>query len=129
LYKIFIQSQFDYCSSLFIHLLKQDRDRLERCFRKSIARLLKINLQQNDHKVQFSILIKYNILPLFYRQFFHFISFLFKLIIFKHSVLCSKLCKYTIIKTLRKLVYERETTTTPQYSKKMSLNIPLHEFL
>ena len=56
LFKLFIQSHFDYCSSLFLHLSNLDSNKLERCFAKSIRRLLDINLDNLDLDEQFKLL-------------------------------------------------------------------------
>ena len=44
LFKLLIQPNFDYCCTLFIKTSKANRDRLEKCFNKSIHRILKINI-------------------------------------------------------------------------------------
>ena len=94
LFKLLIQSHFDYCSSLIIHIAKMDRNRLERCFNKSIYRLLRINIFNLHHEVQYPILKEYNILPFTYRQLSHFTSFLYKIVNNKSSDLFEILDKY-----------------------------------
>ena len=71
-----------------------DRNRLERCFNKSIYRLLRINIFNLHHEVQYPILVKYNILPYTYRQLYHFTSFLYKIVNNKNSDLFNIIDKY-----------------------------------
>ena len=94
LFKLLIQSHFDYCSSLILHIAKMDRNRLERCFNKSIYRLLRINIFELHHEVQYPILKEYNILPYTYRQLFHFTSFLYKIVNNKSSDLFKNIDNY-----------------------------------
>ena len=65
LFKIFIQSQFDYCSTLIIHFSdKSNHSRLNTCFAKSIHRLLKLKLYSSTPEEQYNVLFsKFNILP------------------------------------------------------------------
>lgn len=45
LFKLFVQTQFDYCSSLFVHLPNAAADnRIERCFARAFLNYLKINI-------------------------------------------------------------------------------------
>ena len=81
LFKLFIQSQFDYCSTLLIHQSnKSNKDRLVNCFNKSIKILLYINISNLTIEEQFYKLSKFNILPLSFRHFFRFCTFLFNTI-------------------------------------------------
>ncbi|MDQ5930176.1 MAG: hypothetical protein QG594_1963 [Bacteroidota bacterium] len=95
LFKLFIQSYFDYCSSLFLHSNKADRNRLEKSFNKSIYRLLKLNIFTLNSSQQLTILSKFKILPSLYRQLFHFTNFLFKIVTYKNSSLYNKIMKYS----------------------------------
>jgi len=85
LFKLFIMNRFEYCGVAWLHSLNQQcSDRLERCFAKSILRFLKVNIFSLSGKDQFVFLFKFNILPLKYRLFFHFCTFLFNLCKNKH---------------------------------------------
>jgi hypothetical protein len=93
LFKIFIQPHFDYCSTLLLHSSKRNikRDRLNTCFIKSAKRLLKckklnVNLTLEE---QLNILAKFNIFPLFYRQFYMYCTFLFNIMKNKNTILCN----------------------------------------
>jgi len=78
LFKLFIQSRFDYCSTLILHHSnKNNKDRLTKCFKKSIDRILKIRLYTLNTEQQFHTLNDLNILPLELRHFFRFSTFLF----------------------------------------------------
>ena len=83
LFKLFIQPNFDYCSTLLMHISTiTQRDKLNSCFIKSVKRLLKlkkltINTPIENQKI---ILEPYNILPLFYRQFFRYCTFVFNVL-------------------------------------------------
>ena len=71
-------------------------ERLNKCFAKSITRLVKVNLYCKKSKSleslenQYSLLAKYNILPLKLRNFFHFCTFLFNICKNKNTSLYSK---------------------------------------
>ena len=81
LFKLFIQPHFDYCSTLLLHSLNKNfrGERLNKCFIKSAKRLLKCNKLNASLTLeeQLNILKKFNIFPLFYRQFYIFCTFLF----------------------------------------------------
>jgi hypothetical protein len=78
LFKLFIQSHFDYCSTVIMYQSNQSyKNRLITCFNRSIKRLLKINLSGLALSEQHDKLKKVNILPLLYRHFFRFCTFLF----------------------------------------------------
>ena len=48
LFKLFIQSQFDYCSTLLFHLNnKSDQEKLETLFSKSLNKFLNIKLYKS----------------------------------------------------------------------------------
>jgi hypothetical protein len=107
LFKVFIQSRFDYCSSLLLHFPnKIDSDRLERCFNRSIKTLLKLNLKNETLKKQKELLDHLRILPLKLRIFQHFTVYLFSLIKQNNmSILTKKIFSYKktkIINNLRK---------------------------
>jgi hypothetical protein len=81
LFKIFIQSHFDYCSTLTTHFSNQLYPKnLELCFTKSIFRILKIKLKEKSIKEQFDLLSKFNILPLKLRHFFRLCTFIFNIL-------------------------------------------------
>jgi hypothetical protein len=80
LFKLFIQPHFDYCSTIYMYLANEtDRERLSKCFSKSIQRLVNVNTFGLTLEQQHGILRPFKILPLYYRQFFRFCIFLFKL--------------------------------------------------
>jgi hypothetical protein len=81
LFKLFIQSHFDYCSSLFFKLNnKVDSDRLDRCFAKSLKCILNLNINNLSIVDQLPILKTYNLLPLKLRHLYHFFVFTFNLL-------------------------------------------------
>ena len=78
LFKLFIIPNFDYCRTLFMKLpSKTGTEKLDKNYKKSIRRILKINLFNKTLLEQYNILSKYNILPFLYRSFYHFCTFLF----------------------------------------------------
>ena len=85
LFKLLIQSNFDYCSAIYINISKTDRSRLERSFSKSIYRLLNLNITGLLPEVQYTHLKKLKLMPLIYRQIFHFSSFLYSIVCKKNS--------------------------------------------
>ena len=58
---------------------KKDNDRLDKSFKKSIKRLLNINLFEKSLSEQYNTLIHYNLLPYVYRAFVHYCIFIFNL--------------------------------------------------
>jgi hypothetical protein len=91
LFKMFIQSRFDYCSTLFIHFSDQnDKNRLEKCFNNSINKLLGIKLHGKTLTEQIEILKQISIIPLKLRHFERFCIYLFSL--FKNNN-CKSLLK------------------------------------
>ena len=85
------QSQFDYCSSLFIHLDTTHKDKLTKCFAKSIHRVLKIKIFSLILDEQYTKLLSVKILPLAFRQYFRFCTFLFGTIKNNNSILAKKI--------------------------------------
>ena len=80
LFKLFVMNRFEYCGVALIHLTNRSIfSRLEKCFAKSILRLIKVNIFSFTGKDEFIFLSKFNIFPLKYRMFFHFCTFLFNL--------------------------------------------------
>ena len=100
LFKLFIQPNFDYCSTLFLHFTNaSDKKLLESCYNKSINKLLKINIKNCDLSVQHQTLTKHfkNILPLPYRLFYHFTTFSYSIYKFNTKLsLTRKLTKHGI---------------------------------
>ena len=88
LFKMFIQTQFDYCSTLFFDNIKNNQlsERLDKCFIRSLNKYLKIKLfiqigkkyQIMDVYEQAKILSKFKILPRLLRCFYHFIHFVYR---------------------------------------------------
>ena len=73
LFKLFIQPHFDYCSTIYMYLANEtDRERLSKCFSKSIQRLVNVNTFGLTLEQQHGILRPFKILSLYYRQFFRF---------------------------------------------------------
>jgi hypothetical protein len=79
LFKLFIQSHFDYCSTVYSHLTNISTCRINRCFRRTVYKLLKIDIKNMSIDEQLSGLSKYNILPLPLRLIYRFNTFLFSL--------------------------------------------------
>ncbi len=73
----------------------QYKKRLNLCYIKSIKRLLKLSNFSifSDLNLQFTILQNYNILPLFYRQFFRYCTFLFSVLKNNNTILCTYFVK------------------------------------
>ena len=93
IFNLFLLSHFDYCGSLFIHLnMKSDEVKLERCFAKAVKRILGVNISNLRNDVQLGLLSRFNILPLGYRRFIQFCSFLY-FIFFTNNKLCNSLKK------------------------------------
>ena len=93
LFKLFIQSQFDYCSTLLFNLNNQsDQEKLETLFSKSLNKFLNIKLYKSLYVLkngkaknknfrlnlsdQIKVLDLYELLPIKLRFFYHFISFI-----------------------------------------------------
>ena len=77
-FKLFIQSSYDYCSTLFFHFSdKTDSDRLDKSFIKAVNKFLNIKLYEImlDIRSQIDVLDKYHMQPLQLRFFYHFLSF------------------------------------------------------
>ena len=118
LFKLFIQSHFDYCSSLFLHLSNSDSNKLERCFAKSIRRLLDMDLDGLELNEQFKLLSRYKIFPLRYRKFYHMCSFIFN-IFFTNNKLNNSLkkkIKRNEHTSRRSFAYPSFKTNTNKYS-------------
>ena len=80
LFKLFIIPNYDYCGSLFMKLHnKKYIEKIDKNFKKSIRRLLKINLFEKSLADQYKSLLNFNILPYLYRTFYHYCTFLFNL--------------------------------------------------
>lgn len=79
LFKLCILSHFDYCSTVYLHLTSISKMRLERCFRRALHRLVKINIKGMAIEEQFSTLAPLKLLPLQLRQVYRFTMFLFSL--------------------------------------------------
>ena len=95
LFKLFIQTYFDYCSTLYIYLsTKFDKDRLEVTFYKSINRILEVNLLRSTDEERYEKLKKHKILPISYRKFYYFSNFLYKLLSNGKTKLFYKLCNF-----------------------------------
>ena len=91
LFKTFILPHFDYCSTLFQYLSnKSYSEHLDKCYNKSINRLIKINVYSDIIETQYNKLRKYNILPLKYRHFFRYSTFIYKTLKNNNSNLASR---------------------------------------
>ena len=81
LFKLFIMSKYDYCSSLFIHFTNGDNnERLDKNFAKAIKSYLKINIYNLTIEQQLMVLKDYTLLPLKLRFFKNFVFFVFMLV-------------------------------------------------
>jgi len=79
LFKLFIMSKYDYCSSLFIHFSDcRNYERLDKNFAKAIKSYLKINIYNHNIEEQLTVLKNYKLIPLKLR-FFKNLVFLFSL--------------------------------------------------
>ena len=80
LFKLFIQSKYDYCSTIFFHFTrKQNYTRLESSFAKSLNKYLRINIAQMDVVNQYEHLKTFKLLPIRLRYFQNFVFFTFNL--------------------------------------------------
>jgi hypothetical protein len=68
--------------------------KLEKCFYKSIYRILKIKISHLDIKSQFKELKKYKILLIFYRQFSYNVCFLYRIMSRKNTLLFQRINKF-----------------------------------
>ena len=95
--------------------------RLEKCFAKSILRFLKVNIFSLTGKDEYIFLAKFNILPLKYRLFFHFLTFVFNL--FKNNnIFTTKDNNYTKNQYKTRNIY-REKSFKTNYGKYSFLTI------
>ena len=70
LFKLFIQSKYDYCSTLFSNLSnKANTSRLDKSFAKSLKKYLGINLSEMDIPQHYIYLRDFKLLPLKIRFF------------------------------------------------------------
>jgi hypothetical protein len=80
LFKLFIQSKYAYCSTIFFHFTrKQNYTRLESSFAKSLNKYLRINIAQMDVVNQYEHLKTFKLLPIRLRYFQNFVFFTFNL--------------------------------------------------
>ena len=67
LFKLFIVPNFDYCSSVFIHLVNKTRNnRIKKSFNRSMKRLLNVEIDLLTENEQLAKLKEFDILPPFY---------------------------------------------------------------
>lgn len=78
LFKLFIMSNFDYCSSVYCLTFKNEIDKLEGCFNRSVRRLLKIPVSRTDFNKSIELLSSLKLLPLRLRLFQRFSKFVFR---------------------------------------------------
>lgn len=94
IFKLFIQTYFDYCSTLIIYLsTKKDNVKLEKTFYRAVNSILQVNLLNSTDEERFSALGRFNLLPLSYRKIYYFSNFLYKLLSLTNSKLYIKLIK------------------------------------
>ena len=79
LFKLFIQSHFDYCSTVYSHLSTVSITRINRCFNRALYRLTRINIKDTNISSQLEILTPFKLLPLSLRLCYRFNTFLFTL--------------------------------------------------
>ena len=87
LYKLFLQSHFDYCSTVFAKLSMTSNKRLLNCSRRALFKLLKVNIKNLDIGQQLAALAPYNILPIPLRRLYRFTTYVFSICRFKTSPL------------------------------------------
>ena len=81
LFKLFIISKYDYCSSLFIHFSDNiNSERLENNYAKALRSYLKIKIKNLNIEEQYKTLKHYKLLPLNIRLFQNFVFFIFSLV-------------------------------------------------
>jgi hypothetical protein len=86
LFKLFIISKYDYCSTLFFHFQDAlNEQRLDKNFRKSLKSYLNIKLSNLNISEQYSHLKSFRLTPLRLRFFQNFVFFLFSLIKCRHK--------------------------------------------
>lgn len=106
LFKIFIQSQLDYCSTVFARPSSQHlADRLDRSFSRSLRKYLGISLSSTSGvfytmEEQFGLLKPYGLMPLRYRFFVRLCTFVYT-VIEGGSGLSVKILTYRTGTTLR----------------------------
>ena len=80
LVKLFILSRFNYCSSLFFHEASTvDKTRLNRCYSRSLKKMIGINISTLNVDQQTSVLKEFSLLPLEINYFKCFIVFIHSL--------------------------------------------------
>ena len=89
LFKLFLQSHFDYCSTLFASVNVGSLSILKKCFKKSIKHLLCLKLNGLEDINHYSILKKFNILPFSFRLLKRYCSFI-------HMVMNNKECSLNV---------------------------------
>ncbi len=81
LFKIFIFPNFDYCSTLTQHLTnKAIKEKLNSCFAQSLNKIVQCDIENLTLEQQYKKLTKYGILPLEYRLFFRYCTFIYNII-------------------------------------------------
>ena len=103
LFKSFIQSKFDYCSTLLTNNTYQIKDsKLIKCFNSSVNRLLNANIGYETLSVQLTLLKPYNLLPLQLRSFLRYNVFIHNLLTKnKHTKLAIKINNYVQTRNLK----------------------------
>jgi hypothetical protein len=87
LFKLFIISKYDYCSSLFFHFSDyRNNERLDKNYAKSLKSYLNIKISNLDMDEQFNCLKDFNLLPLRLRFFQNLTFFIFSLVNGKKNV-------------------------------------------
>ena len=118
LFKLFIMSKYDYCSSLFIHFSDSgNHERIDKNFAKAIKAYLKINIFNLSIGEQLSVLNSYTLLPLKLRFFKNLVFFVFSLI--KHER------NSTILNSIKSL---RKTRITRAFFDEPISNTNLYKF-
>jgi hypothetical protein len=104
LFKLFIISKYDYCSSLFIHFSDNiNSERLENNYAKALRSYLKIKIKNLNIEEQYKTLKHYKLLPLNIRLFQNLVYFIFSLVQGNRSS--------TLLKSIKSLKKIRETRT------------------
>ena len=90
LFKLFIMSKYDYCSSLFFYFADiTNQDRLEKNYCKALKSYLNINIKGTSIDEKFNKLKSFKLLPLRLRQFQNLVFFIFSLL--KSNIMSSLL--------------------------------------
>ena len=116
LFKLFLQSKFDYCSTILFRTSICNSIRLDKCFSKALKRYLHINLNNMELAEQFNYLKQFTLLPLKMRFFQNFVFFTFTLLKEnKENVLLNSVLNLKRERSLRFSVFHEPKYLTSLY--------------